>query len=380
MFELLKIRDVFTFFKKSKIKAGAGLEYGQYPFYTSSSIVSKYLNSYEIEDEALIFGTGGNASIHYSVGKFSASTDCLVLKNNNINKINSKYVYLFLKGNIYILERGFKGAGLKHISKKYIEDIKIPVPSLSTQQKIVQVLDKAQALIDKRKEQVSLLNELTESIFYQMFGDPIKNEKGWEVKKFGDYIEVLSDYHANGSYKILREKVELLDKKSYALMVRTIDLENNNYDENVKYIDKSAYDFLEKSKVYAGDIIINKIGSAGSVYIMPDLQQKVSLGMNQFLIRTNSKLKHIYLFYLFNTVTGEKIIKSKIKGTVTKTINKDAIRNIKILAPPLSLQKEFAGKVEAIEVQKERLENSLKLLEDNYNNLMQRAFKGELFD
>ncbi|RVT47661.1 restriction endonuclease subunit S, partial [Acinetobacter indicus] len=103
--------------------------------------------------------------------------------------------------------------------------------------------------------------------------------------RLGDLIEVLTDYHANGAYKKLKENVELLDDEDYALMVRTTNFENNDFNDSVKYINEHAYNFLEKSKVYPNDLIMNKIANAGSIYLMPDLQRPVSLAMNLFLIR-----------------------------------------------------------------------------------------------
>ena len=92
----ISIKDGFNSLNKSKIKAGDGLSEGNFPFYTSSSIQSKFLNEYEIEDESLIFGTGGSASIHYSKGKFSSSTDCFVIQSNNKYEIDLKYVYFYI--------------------------------------------------------------------------------------------------------------------------------------------------------------------------------------------------------------------------------------------------------------------------------------------
>jgi len=102
--------------------------------------------------------------------------------------------------------------------------------------------------------------------------------------EFGEMIAVLTDYHANGSYINLRQHVSLLDQIDFAYMVRSTDLENDNYDENVKYVDQHAYNFLNKSKVFGDEILINKIGSAGKVYLMPKLDMPCSLGMNLFLI------------------------------------------------------------------------------------------------
>ena len=79
-----------------------------------------------------------------------------------------------------------------------------------------------------------------------MFGDPSKNKKGWDIYEIDEYLEFLTDYHSNGSYESLRDNVTLLDSPNYALMVRTTDLENNNFEKDVKYIDEHAYNYLEK--------------------------------------------------------------------------------------------------------------------------------------
>ena len=214
-----------------------------------------------------------------------------------------------------------------------------------------------------------------------MFGDPSKNKKGWDIYEIDEYLEFLTDYHSNGSYESLRDNVTLLDSPNYALMVRTTDLENNNFEKDVKYIDEHAYNYLEKSKVFGGEIIINKIGSAGKVYLMPFLNKPVSLAMNQFLLRFDqNKVNHIFLYNLLSTPYMEIKIKEKVRGAVTKTITKDAIRKINIIVPPIEVQNQFADFVKQVDKLKFEMEQSLKELENNFNSLMQKAFKGELFE
>ncbi|WP_220384618.1 restriction endonuclease subunit S domain-containing protein, partial [Klebsiella pneumoniae] len=89
--------------------------------------------------------------------------------------------------------------------------------------------------------------------------------------KLGELLSTLTDYHANGAYKKLKENVELLDEPDFAVMIRTTNFEQEDFSNNVKYISKHAYEFLAKSKVYTNDIIMNKIANAGSSYLMPDL-------------------------------------------------------------------------------------------------------------
>ena len=121
---------------KSKIKAWEQKKSGLYKFFTSSSIQKSYIDEYSHIWPALIFWTWWSASVHFCDEIFSTSTDCFVLKANDEN-INLKYVSYYLKGNINILENWFKWAGLKHISKEYLSNIDIPLPSLEQQKQIV---------------------------------------------------------------------------------------------------------------------------------------------------------------------------------------------------------------------------------------------------
>lgn len=200
-----------------------------------------------------------------------------------------------------------------------------------------------------------------------MFGDPSRNDKDWEVAEIGKYLNVLTDYHSNGSYESLRDNVTLLDTPNYALMVRTTDLENNNFEDDVKYIDEHAYNHLEKSKVFGGEIIINKIGSAGKVYLMPLLNRPVSLAMNQFLLRFDeNKVNHVFVYNLLLTPYMECKIKEKVRGAVTKTITKDAIREIQIMVPSIQMQNEFVDFVKQVDKLKFEMEKEIYILNKYY--------------
>ncbi|MGF6270571.1 type I restriction enzyme S subunit [Lelliottia nimipressuralis] len=169
----------------------------------------------------------------------------------------------------------------------------------------------------------------------------------FNVIKLGQLLATLTDYHANGAYKALKENVELLDTPDYALMIRTTNFENDDFTDSVKYISKSAYDFLSKSKVYPTDIIMNKIANAGSVYLMPDLSRPVSLAMNLFLLRVdNNKANPIYV-YIFLKI-NESYVKQFANGSVTKTITKDAVRNLDIVLPPRTEQDKIARSYQII--------------------------------
>ena len=155
--------------------------------------------------------------------------------------------------------------------------------------------------------------------------------------KLSDLLETISDYHANGSYKHLKKNVSLKDKEDYALMIRTTNFEKNDFSQSLKFISKDAYDFLKKSKVHANDILMNKIATPGSVYLMPNLDRPVSLGMNLFLLRVDEKKANpIYVFIYLKI--NEKYIKSFAQGSVTQTITKHAVKELILELPERKLQ------------------------------------------
>jgi type I restriction enzyme S subunit len=183
-----KISTLFNFAPKSKVKAGDGLDEGSFPFFTSSSVLKKKIDKAQHFDDALIFGTGGSASVHFAGEPFATSTDSLVAISKT-EEINTKFVYYYLFGNIHLLEQGFKGAGLKHVSKTYIENIDIPLFTIETQNKIVAVLDKASAITNKREQTLELLENLLRGKFFEMFGDPVANPKKWPLLSFKQVVK-----------------------------------------------------------------------------------------------------------------------------------------------------------------------------------------------
>lgn len=146
----------------------------------------------------------------------------------------------------------------------------------------------------------------------------------------GEEYSCLTDFHANGSYESIARNYKLLDNKDYAYMVRTTDLEANDFVSNVKYVSKETYNFLSKSKVFGGEVLINKIGSPGRSFLMPKLNIPVSLGMNLFMVRlkNTATIDTTTLWLYLNTTLGSTIVKRKINGTVPLTIDKAAIKSI----------------------------------------------------
>lgn len=172
---------------------------------------------------------------------------------------------------------------------------------------------------------------------------PFDLPDGWFWCRLGEVISLLTDYHANGSYAILKRHVKLLEKEDYAIMLRTTNFqESTKYD--YKYITKEAYEFLSKSKVYLNDVLMNKIADPGATFFVQDYNKPMSLAMNLFLIRfPNKYINSKYAYYYLKT--SYDYISSFANGTSTKTITKDAVRKLRFPLPPFAEQNTIVEKI-----------------------------------
>lgn len=189
------------------------------------------------------------------------------------------------------------------------------------------------------------------------------------LEPMGKYIEVITDYHANGSYESLKDNVTLLDKKDYAIIIRTLNFERDDFADDLLYVDKAAFDFLNKSEVHPNDILMNKIANPGSVYIMPDLKYPVTCGMNLFLIRFDKRVNQRYMYYNMKNV--EAYIKSFGHGTTTKTITKDDVKGISLYLHSKPEQDRIATLLTTIDG---LIENNKKITSD-LDNAIQLLYK-----
>ena len=322
-------------------------------------------------------GNIGKLGINNEEVAFNQQINAIV---HNDKIISSKYLAYVIKYNQKKLESIANTAVVPIINKNQFSEFELLIhKDLEIQNKIVDILDKAQQLIDKRKEQIEALDELVKSQFIEMFGSPSNNPKQFDVVEFNKIIEYIGDIGSNGANSVISANLKMTDTEDYALMVRTTNFTTNDFKNNVKYVSKEVYDFFKKSKIYGGELIFNKIGSAGINFVMPNLNRPVSLGLNQIMVRTNNKVNMVYLHNLLNTDYGIHQINRRVQGAVTKSITKGAIKEISIMLPQIELQNQFADFVKQVDKLKFEMEKSLKELEDNFNSLMQKAFNGELF-
>ncbi|OUR93993.1 hypothetical protein A9Q87_04615 [Flavobacteriales bacterium 34_180_T64] len=364
-----KFNDIFWFAPKSKIKAGDGLDQGRFPFYTSSPILSKYINTEQHFDEALIFGTGGRPSVHYSKPEFSTSTDCIVAIATD-KSFNTKFVFYYLFGNIHILERGFKGAGLKHISKKYIQNIDIPIFDLEIQNKIVAILDKASALEQKRQRTIDWLDEILRVQFIEMFGEAPINQNGWEYKELGDLLEFLTSgsrgwakYYANEGDIFLR-----INNLGYNELL-TNDLIFVNAPESAE---------ARRTEVRSGDVLLSITADLGRTAVIPENLSKAFVNQHIAILRPNEIVNPYFLSGYISSKGGRHLIVKYAKGAAKSGLNFNDIKSLKIFIPTKELQEKYESIYKKNKALKSTLISNLEVVNSFYHSILQRAFSGKL--
>ena len=331
----IRIKDICRFGKKSDIKAGEGNTKGKYMFFTSSIDKDKRIDKFDYDEEGIIMGTGGNATLHYYSGKFAVSTDCLVLLPNSSYKC--KYLYYFFLHNMRILEGGFRGAGLKHTSKSYIENIELTkTHSLLEQDKIISVLSNIDNTIVLQNKRLKLINELTSSLFIEMFGDPIKNEKNWRINKFRDICTVRQGLQIPISKRLLYREDNCYEYITVAYLHGSKERE---YIKNPK----------ETVICNKEDILMTRTGNTGMV-----ITGVHGVFHNNFFLIDFDRYKFdkCFLVEYLNLEFIQLDIMRRAGSSTIPDLNHDEFYKINVYVPPLDLQNRFAEYVSSIDKSK----------------------------
>ena len=272
----------------------------------------------------------------------------------------------FLYKNIHLLEAGFKGAGLKHISKDFISDIKIPLPTLKYQDNVVAALDKANAIRRKREKAIKLADEFLRSVFLDIFGDPVVNPKGWNLFKFSE----VGTLDRGKSKHRPRNAPELLGGK-YPL-IQTGDVANSDgYISN--YTQTYSKLGLKQSRMWpAGTLCITIAANIAKTGILtfdacfPD-------SIVGFTSNDNVQIEYVQFWMSFL----QKILEETAPESAQKNINLRILRDLDIPLPNIKLQNQFANIVGKIEMMKSKIKYKLNNSHKLFNSIVQSAFRGD---
>lgn len=368
--ELGKLANVET----GKLNANAADEDGKYPFFTCAEEISR-INDYKYDKECILIAGNGNLNVKYYSGKFNAYQRTYIVESKDKKTLSTMYLYYFMNTYMDKLRELSIGGVIKYIKLGHLQDAKIPVPPMEIQEKIVKALDQAQALIDKRKEQIEALDQLIESIFYTMFGDPVRNEKGWEVKEVQHLGKVGSSRRVYLS-ECVNEGIPFYRGQEVSR------LSYGKKPNNELFISPDHYEELKAQRGIPkkGDLLLPSICPDGDIW-MVDTNEPFYFKDGRVLW-VELEDENINNFFIKSTLAHilRRNFRGISSGSTFSELKIFLLEKITIPIPPLALQNEFADKVETIEKQKEVLRESLELLEENYKSIMDKAFKGQLFN
>ena len=299
---------------------------------------------------------GGKAFLNQHIFK-------VAFDKTDIDKFFLKYA---VTSKLAAMAEQVHGATMKHIVKKDFDNTLIPYPPLSTQLAIVSELDKINELIRLKKEQLKDFDNLAQSLFYEMFGDPVENEKGWEVKKLNDISREIGDgLHGTPEYSEV-------DTGCY--FINGNNLENGTIviKENTKMVSEKtkAKHYIEMDDF---TILVSINGTLGKVAFYNG--ENVILGKSACYIKLEAYNDKKYIFELLKSDYFKRYAQSECTGTTIRNVSLKSMRNFRCPLPPLPLQRLFAQRIEQIEREKSEVQKSIKDLETLLASRMQYWFE-----
>ena len=287
------------------------------------------------------------------------------------NNIERKYLLHYLRGNEEKIASLGSGSTFKAITIGTLKELKIPLPPIDQQKKIAAILDAADAYRQKTKALILKYDELTQSLFLNMFGDPFKGD----VSPLKNNISIVGGY-AFKSKDFIKEGLPLIK-------IGTV---NKGYFEidNFSFLPKSYLSKYLKWNVKSGDILMSLTGTVGkddygNVEKATDHYENYLLNQRVAKLEpSNDVYLKDFLFGMFSNNKTKKELTKISRGVRQANISNRDIENLKMITPSVENQKLYISAVASIEAQKAQAQASLAQAEDLFNSLLQRAFKGEL--
>jgi len=331
--------------KTGKLDANAAAADGQYPFFTCSKD-NKKINTYSFDGEYVIVAGNGDLNVKYYSGKFDAYQRTYTLKPSP--QLDGKFLYHFMSKYVERLREQSIGGVIKYIKLGNLTNALIPLPSIEEQNKIAAILDAADDYRQKTKALIDKYDQLTQSLFLDMFGDPVTNPKGWDVKKGNELFKFTS-----GKYNPTKNLSPQYDFPSYG---------GNG-------ITGMSQSFL----IDFPTIVIGRVGAyCGSIHLT---KGKIWITDNAIYIKEFYKDVNLtYAYFFFRGYNLNRFADFSGQPKITQK----PMQNMSFMYPDLSLQNQFAERVAQIEKQKQQAEATLVKAEELFSSLLQRAFKGEL--
>ena len=264
---------------------------------------------------------------------------------------NQEFLYYMMKYYVNHLLKRESGTVFGSVNRHDIETLEIDIPEdENIQKKIARYL----SMIDEKIELNSSINNNLEQQavllfkkWFIEFDNTSKNiletrfgliPESFKLLKNGELPLVVTDYVANGSFASLKANVTLYQEPNYAYFIRNTDLKSGTFEV---FVDEHSYNFLSKSTLYGGEIIISNVGDVGSVFLCPKLDKPMTLGNNIIMLRPEQENLRYYLYIWFKWLYGQSLIQGIKGGSAQPKFNKTDFKNLPIFLPPDDLLEQF---------------------------------------
>ena len=362
--ESAKINDLFVIQTNSKLKAKEGKKEGQYPFYTSGEEI-KYLDTFQLNTRGLIIGKGGNPNWRFANGMFSMSTDCCLLTANQ-EFVDIEYVYYYLCAFPTIMQRLYKGVGIKHISLADIKNIEIEYPPIEVQRTIVSVLSFLDAVIKKRQiNVVKNIPELLKSYYSQLVDNNV-----WDKVRISDIATEIK----SGPFGTQLHVSQFRDKGE--IYVYGID-DLTKKAPKTRYLSIVELDKYKRYLVHGDDVLISIMGTVGRTKVVPkdiglaiNTKHLVDITLNQDLCKP-----YFLAYTLENDCKVRRQIESSKHGAVMSAINMSDVKNLMITLPSIKVQMYFEEVYHQVKDIQKCMEKEIQLLKELRKSLLAKYFR-----
>lgn len=298
----------------------------------------------------------------------------LFIKDYNV--VDRNYLFRWLESQSSLIASEGKGATVKGITLPFLKGLNVPIPPLSEQKRIAAILDKADGICQKREQAIKLADDFLRATFLNMFGDPVENPKGWKVKPL---IFLIVGKLQNGAYfpkdKYSKDGVEMVHMADafYDVIQRG----------SLKRVQASDADIVKYSLTHE-DLMISRRSlnyeGAAKPSLIPQSDEPLIFESSMIRITPDKKqIDKLFLFYyLTDPLVKEHFIRKFVTGATIKGINQKNLEQVRIIVPPLELQKKFSYIVHTLEKHKKKINESEILSIELFTAISQRAFLDQL--
>ena len=334
----------------------------------------KEISKYMLYEGDLLMSLTGNVgrvgvlSEEFLPAALNQRVACLRIKESA--GVNLKYLFHIFNSKTFEDDCIVNATGIaqKNMSTKWLENYLIPVPPIAEQEKIVAELDCLSGIIEKKKQQLKELDNLAQSIFYEMFGDPVENDKGWEKKRLGDLADISS------SKRIFANEYTETGVPFYRGKEVTEKSKGNEISVEL-FISEDRYN--EIKRIYGvpvvGDILVTAVGTIGNIWVVDSEEPFYFKDGNVLWMKIKNNSHPVYFKYLLSVLIDE--YKGQMaNGCAYSALTIVNLKEMPTTIVPLSLQQDFASKIESIEQQKELISQSIKETETLFSSRMDYYF------